>query len=578
MSIADISTAKTAYLNQFYQTLLSMLNSGSSGSGSGSSGDIPVPRLTLIGLTRVKIDEAMFQTEGVQFNLAGADNSNVIDLYINAILDESAKHILQTAPKHIINPTDGGLLTCIPVPNSSGLTGYVILPDDYLRFVSFKMPDWLQEVDEPILTTNPKYKLQKYAVTRGGIAKPVVVLSSRTGANTPVKQTDNVTFAGTSGSCVISGPGGLSKTMNFVTSLADTVAAWVTENTPDYYRMNIVLGYPSLAAYIPDNLSLTLNASGSLLYGTYYYRVTALFGGDETDPSTEVSIAITRLLSPVNYTHTPTTGSMAAGIYGYQVTAINALGETLASAVTTITLVSTGGVNVNWSEVAGATGYKIYGRLSAGGGLLIAIVGTVTTFHDDGSINPSSSLVPTTNTTGWGGINVNWASVPGATGYRIYGRSSGSELLINTVNFIPTFHDDGSLTPFGAMPSSGVSEGRVFFTALSAGVPFDHPLVLTTSGDLTADVVNGTPNLPSRGAKRVLEYYSVLPGSPPNHTIDRFLYIANVGAEYVQADLYDALTWMAASKLLQIWGEFSGNQAYADRAMKQVELSYQNLL
>jgi len=368
----DVEIAKTDYLNQFYQTLFSLM-----GSSGGIGGDIPAPRLALIALTKVKIDEAMKQSEGVQFNLEGSDNSNIIDLYLNAIMDEAGKHVLQTAPKHIIVPDDGGLLDCVPVPNSSGLTGYVVLPDNYLRFVSFKMPDWLQEVDMPILPDNPKYKDQKYEATRGGIAKPVVALNSKTIINTPVAQVDWVTFQGTTGECIVSGPGGLNNTATFATSPTVTATNFFTAFAADYLIRGIVL------------------------------------------------------------------------------------------------------------------------------------------------TNPSA--------------------------------------------------------------------GKIVFTANVAGIPFDHPMVLTTEGDLTGYVVNAIPNTLAREGKRVLEYYSILPdGVPavidppaaahPNHTIDKFMYIADKGAEYIQHDLYDALTWMAASKLLQIWGEFSGNQSYADRAMKQVELSYQNLL
>ena len=572
MSIVDISTAKTAYLNQFYQTLLSMITSG--GGNSIGTGDISAPRLTLIGLTRIKIDEAMFQNEGVQFNLANADNSNVIDLYINAILDESAKHILQTAPVHIITPTDGGLLDCIPVPDANGTIGYVILPDDYLKFISFKMPDWLQDAETITLPTDPKYKLQKYKATRGGIAKPVVVLSSKTRTNTPQKQTDSITFAGTSGACVISGPGGLNKTVEFTTSLADTVAAWVTANASDYQGRGVVLSYPY--ATIPTNASFIVGI-GSLTDGAYYYRVSAMFGTDETDASTETYISISKLTTPEISSVTVDTGILPISTYSYRVSAINTIGETLASSAVTISLSSNNtGATVNWNAVSGATGYKIYGRTS-GLERLIATVGAVTTYHDDGSGILGSSFVPIANTTG-GGVNVNWSAVAGATGYRVYGRSTGTELLLASVGAVTTFLDDGTITPSGAFTDSGTVPDRVFFTALVAGIAFDHPAILTTVGDLTADVAKILPNIPAREAKRTLEYYSILPGSPPNHTIDRFLYIANVGAEYIQPNLYDALTWMAASKLLQIWGEFSGNASYADRAMKQVELSYQNLL
>jgi hypothetical protein len=375
MSAFDIELAKTEYLNQFYQTLFSLIGSNWSG---GVGGDIAAPRLALIALTKVKIDEAMKQSEGVQFNLEGSDNSNIIDLYLNAIMDEAGKHVLQTAPLHILVPDDGGTLTCVPIPDTNGLTGYVVLPDNYLRYVSFKMPDWLQEVDMPLLPNDPKYKLQKYIATRGGIAKPVVALNSRTIINTPVKQVDWVTFQGTDGACTVSGPGGLNKTATFVTSETITATNFFNDYAADYLIRGIVL------------------------------------------------------------------------------------------------------------------------------------------------TNPSA--------------------------------------------------------------------GKVVFTANVAGVPFSHPMILTTDADLTGYVVNAIANVPAREGKRILEYYSILPdGVPavttptpvaahPNHTIDKFLYIADKGAEFIQTNLYDAVTWMAASKLLQIWGEFSGNQSYADRAMKQVELSYQNLL
>jgi len=355
MSIYDLQGSKQAYLNQFYQTLLSLLNSGSS-----SSGDIPLPRLNLIGLTKLKIDELMPQAEGLQFSVDGVDTSNIVDLYINAILDEAVKHALQVAPLHILVPSEGGTLPVEFEVNSE--IGTIILPDNYLRFVCLKIATWLQELDQVLPTSHPDYKLQKYTHTRGGIAKPKAFISSKVKVNVPVKQVDTVTLYGASGTAKLVGPGGLNKDLTYVASLTQTATNFVTANA---------------AAYLLKGIVLT---------------------------------------------------------------------------------------------------------------------------------------------------------------------SSGADLI---------------------------------FTASVAGVPFEHPAVITTSGDLAGMVVATTSNVPAREAKRIIEYYS----DPTKvHSLSKFLYIEDVGAEYVQTDLYPAITWLCAAKLLQIWGQFSGNASYAERAMQQMELSFQNLL
>jgi hypothetical protein len=60
----------------------------------------------------------------------------------------------------------------------------------------------------------------------------------------------------------------------------------------------------------------------------------------------------------------------------------------------------------------------------------------------------------TTNT-----VTINWATVVGATGYKVYGRTNGSELLMATVGNVTSWTDTGSVTPAGALPSgSGFSE------------------------------------------------------------------------------------------------------------------------
>ncbi len=103
--------------------------------------------------------------------------------------------------------------------------------------------------------------------------------------------------------------------------------------------------------------------------------------------------------TPVNAAFTQGSGTLATGTYYYRVSALNVTGETLASAETSKAITGPAGVNVNWGAVTGATGYKVYGR-TTGAEQLLATVGSVTTWLDNGSITPSGAL-PSSNTTGW---------------------------------------------------------------------------------------------------------------------------------------------------------------------------------
>lgn len=110
------------------------------------------------------------------------------------------------------------------------------------------------------------------------------------------------------------------------------------------------------------------------------------------------------LATPVNtaFSTATTGGTLAAATYAYRVSALDGRGgETLASTETTqATTGTTSTVTVNWGAVTGATGYRIYGRTS-GGQQLLATVGAVTTYTDTGAATPSGAL-PTANTTGLG--------------------------------------------------------------------------------------------------------------------------------------------------------------------------------
>ena len=96
-------------------------------------------------------------------------------------------------------------------------------------------------------------------------------------------------------------------------------------------------------------------------------------------------------------------GTTGAVTYGYRVSALNSVGETLAcSTVTTATgnasLTTSNFNRISWTRVSGATSYKVYGRTS-GSELLMATV-TGVHYDDVGTATPSGAL-PTANTTGY---------------------------------------------------------------------------------------------------------------------------------------------------------------------------------
>lgn len=98
---------------------------------------------------------------------------------------------------------------------------------------------------------------------------------------------------------------------------------------------------------------------------------------------------------PVTFTTSGTGGSLGAGTYYYRVVATAAVGAVYSlPSVEASVVVASGSTNKNtvkWNTVAGATGYSIYGRTS-GGELLIASVGVTNSYIDTGSITPSGPL------------------------------------------------------------------------------------------------------------------------------------------------------------------------------------------
>lgn len=229
-----------------------------------------------------------------------------------------------------------------------------------------------------------------------------------------------------------------------------TLLARLTSTRADYLdNLANRLTSPILTSLVP--------CAGTLISGTYRYKMTASNAAGETGASNELSIVTVQVQTPVNAAFTTGAGTLAPATYYYRVVALNAVGMTLASIETSHVLGATGGVNVNWGATSGATGYKIYGR-TTGAELLMATVGAVTTWLDDGSITPSGAL-PSENTTN--GVQVNWndPAEGAATSFKLYGRKDGDFGYLKTIT-VPdnSENDDGSLSPNTAIQPPAVND------------------------------------------------------------------------------------------------------------------------
>jgi len=153
------------------------------------------------------------------------------------------------------------------------------------------------------------------------------------------------------------------------------------------------------------NLSVTANAALHVRLGLDL-NTTSLSSTDGTATSNEVQTLVLKAtggsfklifpfnLAPQNLTATAVAGgTLAAGTRYYKVTAMVGGHETTASPEASTTVEANGKVNLSWSAVTGATGYRVYsGSTSDGEGAYFAAPGT--TFTEDGSSSGTSATPP----------------------------------------------------------------------------------------------------------------------------------------------------------------------------------------
>lgn len=164
-----------------------------------------------------------------------------------------------------------------------------------------------------------------------------------------------------------------------------------------------ISGLTGQALSDPVNTDLTTFESPGETAIAYFYpsRGPGSYGNNLS-----IEIKTAAVNAPGNFTGTGTNsgGSMTGGTYKYQVSALSQLGESLVSSQITVVLsglsIPAGSVTLDWDPVPGAIGYKVYGRTIGGTYGLIATVGAaVNEFVDTGTITPDNTKLPITNPT-----------------------------------------------------------------------------------------------------------------------------------------------------------------------------------
>ena len=182
---------------------------------------------------------------------------------------------------------------------------------------------------------------------------------------------------------------------------------------------------------LADEAGLPLNDLNVNILGSFTSGQSIQFGDPSAIVSAPNSIAVTRktgdfgfidfaITTPyfaLNPIHVPFNqkavgsaagGTLLDGTYSYTVTALDIIGETEATApisavVSGATITAGGSVTVSWQAVPGAIGYRVYGRISGSEGALIDILSPSTvTYVDNGSNTPTTApcFGATCNTTG----------------------------------------------------------------------------------------------------------------------------------------------------------------------------------
>lgn len=97
---------------------------------------------------------------------------------VRSKIEDAARGVLVVAPVHLL---DGGLPIGDTVHWRDQGCGWILLPDDFMRLLIFRMSDWERPVYNAITEMDPVYKQQfsRYKGLRGNPQKPVIAVTRR---------------------------------------------------------------------------------------------------------------------------------------------------------------------------------------------------------------------------------------------------------------------------------------------------------------------------------------------------------------------------------------------------------------
>lgn len=98
-----------------------------------------------------------------------------IDYYIKSKIPEAVVKVFAAAPSYLLEQTDMRP-AALPRQFQDG-SGELLLPDDMLKMTLFRMQGWKRPVTRFIDETDPAAELQRNIYSRGGVSKPVAVIT-----------------------------------------------------------------------------------------------------------------------------------------------------------------------------------------------------------------------------------------------------------------------------------------------------------------------------------------------------------------------------------------------------------------
>lgn len=139
-----------------------------------------VPVSDIVREVKIILDENIAETPVL---VGDADQLQLED-HIRARIIDAVRAIHEAAGSELLD--DGMNIPLLKADSSSNVvtyedgTGYLPLPEDFMRLVIFKLSLWKRPVVTALSDTDPRYFLQKSRFTgiRGGIDKPVCAIST----------------------------------------------------------------------------------------------------------------------------------------------------------------------------------------------------------------------------------------------------------------------------------------------------------------------------------------------------------------------------------------------------------------